>query len=81
MERLKIDRDRSIQIVQEERNQERKEKYWSSPLSMKPLSMPRATPDEIQQKLFTEKKEKSYTEYASVSIKVIREPKAEERKI
>ena len=48
---------------------------------MKPLSMPRATPDEIQQKLFTEKKEKSYTEYASVSIKVIREPKAEERKI
>ena len=76
-ERLKVDRERSKQIVQEERNQERKEKYWSSPLSMKPLSMPRATPEEIQQNLLKEKKEKTYTEYASVSIKVIDESNVE----
>ena len=44
---------------------------------MKPLSMPRATPEEIQQNLLKEKKEKTYTEYASVSIKVIDESNVE----
>ena len=54
----------------QERNQERKEKYWSSPTSLVPSSLPRQTPEEQQQRVLKQQKEKSYMEYASVSFKV-----------
>ena len=70
VQRLKVDRHRSVELVREERNQERKEKYWSSPTSLVPSSLPRQTPEEQQQRVLKQQKEKSYMEYASVSFKV-----------
>mmetsp|Transcript_9798 Transcript_9798/g.33802 ORF Transcript_9798/g.33802 Transcript_9798/m.33802 type:complete len:206 (+) Transcript_9798:275-892(+) len=69
VQRLKVDRHRSVELVREERNQERKEKYWSSPTSLVPSSLPRQTPEEQQQRVLKQQKEKSYMEYASVSFK------------
>ena len=74
VERLKVSQEKSVKIVGEERNQERKEKYWSSPQSLKPIkpmSLRRGSTPEVQQEnLLKERKEKSYMDYASVSFKV-----------
>ena len=74
-----MNKEKSVELVRDERNQERKDKYWSSPKSLKPVSLTRETPDEQQQqqqqqKVLTEKKEKTYGEYASNSIKVGPDP-------
>ncbi|QDZ21767.1 hypothetical protein A3770_06p42850 [Chloropicon primus] len=69
VERISVNRHKSVELVRKERDQERKQKYWSSPTSLIPVSLPRQTPEEQEQRELKEKKEKTYMEYASVSFK------------